>query len=82
MAFVFPCAFTLILLLADSLGINDRFCYVKKFEWGKIEDGKYGYSIYYHFELYVTFVYAIRMLNLLFSAYLIFKIVKYVAKKF
>jgi hypothetical protein len=81
LAFVFPCSFALILLLADSLGINDRFCYVKRFVWEKKEDGNYGYSLYLHYELFVTFVYAIRMLNLLFSAYLIFKIVKYVAKK-
>ena len=81
LAFVFPCSFALILLLADSLGINDRFCYVKRFVWEKKEDGNYGYSLYLHYELFVTFVYAIRMLNLLFSTYLIFKIVKYVAKK-
>ncbi len=81
LAFVFPCAFTLILLLTDSLGISDRFCYVKKYVWGKKDDGKFGYSLYRHFELYVTLVYAVRMLNLLFSSYLIFKIIKYVAKK-
>ena len=81
LAFVFPCSFTLILLVTDSLGINDRFCYVKKYVWEKKEDGKYGYGLYLHFEILVTFVYAIRMLNVLFSAYLLFKIVKYVAKK-
>lgn len=81
LAFVFPCGFTLFLLLTDSLGINDRFCYIKKFVWGKKENGKYGYDLYLHFELYVTLVCAVRILNLLFSAYLIFKIIKYVAKK-
>ena len=81
LAFAFPCVFTLILLLTDSLGINDRFCYVKKFEWIKDRDGKYKYIYYQQFLIYVTIVYAVRMLNLLFSIYLIFKIVKYVAKK-
>lgn len=82
LAVAFPFFFTLILLLTDSLGINDRFCYVKKYIWGKNEkSGRFEYSFYQHFEIFVTLVYAVRILNLLFSGYLIFKIVKYVAKK-
>jgi hypothetical protein len=81
LAIVFPCVITLIILLNDSLGINDRFCYVKKFEWRKDKDGNYGYDYHSNFELFVTLVCVIRILNLLFSAYLILKIVKYVAKK-
>ena len=84
LAFIVPFCLTLILLVTGSLGINDKFCYVNKytynFKFDNITDEK-PYEAYRGFELCVTIVYAVRTLNLLFSSYIIFIIVKYIVIK-
>ena len=79
LAFLFPCALTLILLLAGALGINDKFCYVKKYEYDK--NSKNFYELYSGFEFCVALVYVVRTVNLIYSSYIFFKIVKYVISR-
>ena len=78
LAFAFPFIFTLILLLVGALGINDRFCYVNKYKFNKTDN---RYELYSGFEACVTLVYAIRAINLIFSFYIIIKILKYIMEK-
>lgn len=78
--FVGPIIFTLIYLHLGALGINDSFCYVKKFE-PKCSNGKCSYENYVGFKPGVTTVYALRVLNLIFSCYLLAQIIKYVRQK-
>jgi hypothetical protein len=66
------------LLLVGALGINDRFCYVNKYKFNKTDN---KYELYSGFEACVTLVYAIRAINLIFSFYIIIKILKYIMKK-
>ena len=85
-AFVIPMGLTFILLFTGSLGINDKFCYVNKYNYNFKYDNKNigdekAYKPYRGFELCVTIVYAVRTLNLLFSLYIIFIIVKYIIIK-
>lgn len=78
LGFFFPCFFTLILFLIGALGINDRFCYVKKYNFDKKEK---VYKLYHGFEFCVTLVYFVRTINLIYSAYVFCKIVKYVVTR-
>ena len=79
-AFIVPFAFTLFLLLFGALGINDRFCYINKYIYKGIGNDK-TYEIYTNFRLFVTVVYGIRTINLLFSLLMFFNIIKYVMSK-
>ena len=79
-AFIVPFAFTLFLLLFGALGINDRFCYINKYIY-KGNDNDKTYEIYTNFRLFVTVVYGIRTINLLFSLLMFFNIIKYVMSK-
>ena len=82
-AFIVPLAFTLFLLLFGALGINDRFCYINKFIYiGNVENNnKKTYTLYSYFALFVTVVYGIRTINLLFSLFMFFTIIRYVMIK-
>ena len=79
-AFIVPFAFTLFLLLFGALGINDRFCYINKYIY-KGNDADNTYEIYSNFKLFVTLVYGIRTINLFFSLFMFFNIIRYVMSK-
>lgn len=79
LGYLFPGLFSLFYLLTDILGINDRFCFVKKFEFQFKENiNLYQYYYFDKFRHYTIAIYAIRLLNLLFSIYLLIKIIIYV----
>ena len=73
MGYCFPLIISLILLKFDQFGINDKFCYIKKFIF---ENEKYSYNSI--FPYIVMFIYTLRLLNLIISIYLLFQIFKYV----
>ena len=79
-AFIVPFAFTLFLLLFGALGINDRFCYINKYIYIG-NDAENTYEIYSDFKLFVTLVYGIRTINLFFSLFMFFNIIRYVMSK-
>ena len=80
LAFILPLFFTLMLLMVGALGINDRFCYVNKYVYNHNNPSK-RYELYDYFRLWVTIVYSVRTVNLIFSLYIFFKIIKYIMKK-
>ena len=71
----FPFIFTLILLLTGSLGINDEFCYVNKFDFSIKNEGFVEYKGYEYFQLVVGMVYLIRVVNLIATIYFLIKII-------
>ena len=76
----FPFIFTLILEVTGALGINDEFCYVKKFKH-EIVDGKVKYEKYPYFQTVVIVVYSIRVINLVGTAYFLKKIISYIRSR-
>ena len=78
LAFIVPFIITFILYLIGALGINDRFCYINKYKYNTT---KKDYELYNGFEYGVTIVYSIRAINLVFSFYIFFKILKYIMIK-
>ena len=63
----------LIFLKFQEFGINDKFCFIKKFLF---ENNDYSYNR--NFPIIVMFIYALRLLNLSISIYLLVQIFKYV----
>ena len=90
--YFFPLIIAIIYLAINGLGLNDKYCYIKKFEFYKGEI--YSNLIYnninnvtcdikYEFEkinfiLLVNFIYGLRGINLIISSYFLFKIIQYV----
>lgn len=73
----FPFIFTIILQIVKAIGLNDKFCYVKKFNF-YIQQNKVQYEYYNNFQLFVILVYLIRVLNFSASVYFLVKIWSYV----
>ena len=81
LGFILPFIFTLILGLIGGIGLNDKFCYVKKFniEFETIDNKEYvKYSYYNPFQVAVIIVYLIRVVNFIATVYFLVKIVNYV----
>ena len=74
----FPFFFTLVLQFIGAIGLNDEFCYVKKFEFA-FKDGKIAYRYKgISFQICVMIVYFIRIINCIATTYFLIKIIKYV----
>ena len=73
LGYCIPILISIIYLLCNQFGLNDKFCYVKKFSY---EDGTYKFNKY--FPGIVMVIYTLRFLNLIISIYLLFQIYKYV----
>ena len=73
LGYCIPILISIIYLLCNQFGLNDKFCYVKKFSY---EDGKYKYNKF--FPGIVMVIYTLRFFNLIISIYLLFQIYKYV----
>lgn len=81
---IFPIAFTLVYYCIGALGLNDEFCYVKKFYFEKDSDNDnktLKYEIYKNFKLYVIIVYSIRIINFCVTFYFLINIIKYIKRE-
>lgn len=73
-----PFTLGLVFVGIDGLGINDRFCYIKKFNVNH-SLGSYTYTYNKNqFHALLIIIYGIRTVNLIMSLLLIYKIIKYV----
>ena len=68
-----PFFYTTFCAIIDGLGLNDRYCYIKKFEYTNND-----YEIYKYFRVLIIVTYTIRAINLAISIFLLLKINKYV----
>jgi hypothetical protein len=74
---VFPIGFTLVYLFSGVLGINDKFCYVKKFNF-QIINNRVDYTFFEYFQIWVMIIYGIRVINFFITLILLIRIIKYV----
>lgn len=77
---VFPICFTLIYYFVGALGLNDEFCYVTKFKFS-IENNVVNYVLFEPFQLCVTIVYVIRVVNFFITFYFLIDIIRYVKRE-
>ena len=70
-----PFFYSTICAIIDGIGLNDRYCYIKKFEFTNP-----SYKIYKYFSCLIIITYSMRAINLSISVYLLIKINKYVKK--
>ena len=73
LGYFIPLLISLIYLLKDAIGINDKFCYIKKFY--KTENS-YKYNDNYIISIII--IYSLRFINLIISSILLYKIIIYV----
>lgn len=73
-----PFLLSVIYLLIGGIGLNDRYCYIKKFEFNS--SNSEPYSIYDNFRALIIITYTIRGINLGISIYLLIIINRYVKK--
>ena len=78
--FIFPIGFSLFYFFFNALGLNDKFCYVKKFEF-TINKNKVNYSLFDKFIIWVMVVYGIRVINLIITLILIIKVIIFMRKE-
>ena len=74
LGYCFPLIFSFIYLILKGYGLNDKYCYIKKFDFKK---DKYIYNNI-SFKILVIIIYVIRVINLLISGYLLKNIWNYV----
>ena len=74
--YLIPLLFSFIYLVTDNIGINERYCFIKKF----------GFDKGYHFNKlnYISLsivLYVFRGANLIISSLFLYKIIKYIRKE-
>ncbi len=74
LGYFLPFIIAFIYLCFDGLGLNDRYCYIKKFDFSENS----GYNINPNFDSLITIIYTIRAINLSISICLIIKIIMYI----
>lgn len=72
----YPFFYATFFVFIDGIGLNDRYCYIKKFEY-KNND----YDLYDNFRILIIVTYSLRAINLIISIFLLVKINKYVKKQ-
>lgn len=72
-----PILLSFIILLFEGFGINDNFCYIKKYE--NLENNAYIY--YNKYFIFFIIVYTLRGINFGISIFLLIKIIKYISKE-
>ena len=82
---IFPFGFTLVYYFIGALGLNDEFCYVKKFEFKSSldENGNkiFIYNKYDNFQLWVMIVYSIRLINFCITLFFLINIIRYIKRE-
>ena len=73
LGYFIPFIISLIYLLKDAIGINDKFCYIKKFY--KTEN---SYKYNDNYVISIIIFYSLRFINLIISSILLYKIIIYV----
>lgn len=75
LAIIFPFIFGITYTLIGGIGINDRYCYIKKFDYEKGD-----YHFYTLFPVLIIILYSFRGINLGISIFLLVNIIKYIRK--
>lgn len=73
LGYILPFLYSLIYLIIGGIGLNDRYCYIKKFEFENT-----GYKFNFKFRPLIVVLYTIRGINFIINIILLYKIIKYV----
>ena len=73
LGYLFPFLYALIHLIFGGIGLNDRYCYIKKFEFEET-----GYIFSQWFRPLIAILYTIRGINFIINIISLIKIIKYV----
>ena len=78
-----PFLISVLYAAIDGIGINDRYCYIKKYEfnyknYNSTDPNSKPYSIYNHYRALIIITYSIRGINLGISVYLLIIINRYI----
>ena len=81
-AHILPFLLGVFYLLIEGIGLNDRYCYIKKFEFdykkNYSDNNSSPYSLYDYFRVLIIVTYTFRGINLGISIYLLIIINRYV----
>ena len=73
---LFPFVISIILVSINGIGLNDKFCFIKKFSFDKDNQ---TYKIYSGFLPMIIVYYILRIINIIISSCLLYRIVKYIS---
>ena len=73
-----PIVISFLYLSLDGFGINDDFCYIKKYKYNDSDD---NYTKFSKYDIFFAFTYTLRSVNFGMSIFLLIKLIKYVSKE-
>ena len=76
LGFAFPIGFTLVYFFSGVLGITDKFCYVKKFNF-QIINNRVDYTFFEYFQIWVMIIDGIRVIIFFLTLILLIIFIKY-----
>ena len=71
---IFPFIISMTFELLKALGVNDDFCYIKKYKHIKNTE----FESYENYNIFFYLIYSLRVINLIISIFLLIKITKYI----
>ena len=77
LAILFSISISTIFTVQKALGVNDDFCFIKKFQKKKNNN----YSPYEKYNIYAIIIYSIKGINFIISLFLFIIILKYIVKQ-
>ena len=75
-SFILPLFIAFLFAIFGGFGINDDFCYIKKYELN--DDNANNYRISEHFNIRSIIIYSIRFINFVITVLFLIKIIKYI----
>ena len=83
--YAFPILFSIVYLVIGSFGLNDKFCFIKKFNFDKeiklIKDNQTKYKLDKKFIPLICLFYLVRIINIVISSGFLYKLINYITKK-
>jgi len=74
-SFLIPLIFSFIYFITDNIGINERYCHIKKFYFDNSDN---AYHFNNNFVILIVILYLFRGINLVISCIFLYKIIKYI----
>ena len=81
LSILIPILISIIYLCLGAFGINEDFCYIKKFIYEEQNEKPYKYQLYNNYIIYCIIIYSIRGINFSLSIFLLIKIILYIKKE-
>jgi hypothetical protein len=83
--YAFPILFSIIYLVINAFGLNDKFCFIKKFNFDKeidlTKENQTKYKLDKKFIPLICLFYLVRIINIVISSGFLYKLINYITKK-